>query len=167
MKNINLVFIINTWADCIFFFFKRSLAEESPSLPLWELQNESLIASIDVKHQKKYWQISGGCLPKLYNFFLYCWGQGFFKSESYAKPVAKTSTKGQQLMGKRKADYFLQDGNSCSANKWCSTRWELYWSHKLLHSQKSESSFSCFILAPGWEGIGRHRQDLHKNTTAT
>lgn len=95
-------------------------------------------------------------------FFFCGWGQGFFKSESYVKPSTRTPTQGQQLMEETKAAYFVQDGNSCSANKWCSTRGELYWSHKLLHGQKSESSFMCFMLVPGWEGVGRHSWYLHR-----
>lgn len=99
------------------------------------------------------------------SFFSCGWGQDFFKSESYVKPSARTPTQGQQLMEETKAACFVQDGNSCSANKWCSTRgelWELYSSHKLLHGQKSESSFMCFMLVPGWEGVGRHSWYLHR-----
>lgn len=95
-------------------------------------------------------------------FFFRGWGQGFFKSESYVKPSARTPAQGQQLMQETKAAYSVQDGNSCSANKWCSTRGELHWSHKLLHRQKSESSFMCLMLAPGWEGVGRHSWYLHR-----
>lgn len=65
-KTLNLVFIINTSADCYFLFFKRSLAELCSNPPLWELQNGGLIASFDGKHQKKKtWQIWGGFLPNM------------------------------------------------------------------------------------------------------
>lgn len=122
----NLVFTSNTGANSN--FFKRSFAGKSLSLPLWKWQIESLNASAEVKHQQKNTDKSQEDFHlKLYNFSFYCWGQSFLKSESYIKPLPKISTQGQQMeMEKTKAAYILQDSNSCSTHKWCSTRRETY-----------------------------------------
>lgn len=95
-KTFNLVFIINIWANCYFLFFKRSLSEKCSNPLLWQLQNGGLTASLDGKHRKKKILTNLRWISTQYDIgFFFCdWGQGFFKSESYVKPSARTPTQG-------------------------------------------------------------------------